>query len=50
MGDIKVVDGLDKTNAAYLKKIIGVFAAAAEFLYDRQHQTKIAFDQKLPRF
>ena len=40
--DVKVVDGLDKTDAPHLKQIVGVLAPAAEPLDHRQHQPEIA--------
>ena len=45
--DVKVVDGLDKTDAPHLKQIVGVLAPAAEPLDHRQHQPEIAPDQPL---
>ena len=47
--DIKPVDGLDEADAAYLKKIVHILAAAQKALNHRQHQPQIAADQLLPR-
>lgn len=47
---IKVVNCLYKTNATYLKKIVGIFAPVNEALNNTQYQPEIAVNQLLARF
>ena len=46
---VKIVDGLDQTDAADLKQIVHVLAAADEFLDYGQHQPEVAGNELLAR-
>lgn len=46
---VKIVDCLDQTDAADLKQIVHVLAAADEFLDHGQHQPEVAGNELLAR-
>ena len=45
-----MVDGFDKTDASYLKKIIQVLSAVGKFLYNAEYQTQVSLDHLFPCF
>ena len=45
---VEVVNGFHQTDAADLKQVVGIFAAADKFLNDRQHQSEISGNQLFP--
>ena len=44
LAEIEMIRGLDQTDAAHLKEIVGVFAAARETLNDAEDEAQIAVD------
>ena len=44
---VKMIDGLDQTDAADLKQVVYVFTAADEFLDHGQHQPEVAGNELL---
>ena len=45
---IKVVDGLDQSDASNLEEIVAVLSPAGKPLDHREHQPEVALDQFLP--
>ena len=50
LADVKIVNGLDQSNASDLEQIINIFLAAGKTLDDAENQTEIAFDVLLSGF
>lgn len=44
---VKIIDGLDQSDAADLKQVVHVLAAANEFLNHGQHQPEISGNELL---
>ena len=49
MARVEIVDGLDQPDAADLKEVVRVFAAACKALNDAEHQPEIAVNQLVAR-
>ena len=46
-GGVKVVDGLDQTDAPHLKQVIQIFAPAGKLLHHAENQAQVALDHLL---